>query len=204
VEYCRGIRNPIGIKLGPETSPECLTELLELLHPDNEPGRIVLIHRMGSEIAGRLASLIEAVRATGKSVIWLSDPMHGNTETTETGLKTRRFDIILAEVIEAFRIHRELGSILGGVHLELTGENVTECIGGATQLAAEDLERAYRSKLDPRLNYAQAMEMTLEIALQVNKMYRPGKSAVGAGRPARQPLASGGGGQLPRLNAMQD
>jgi 3-deoxy-7-phosphoheptulonate synthase len=174
VEYCRGIRNPIGIKVGPETTPERLTELLEILDPDNEPGRMLLIHRFGAgKVAHCLPSLIEAVHATDKSVTWLSDPMHGNTETTETGLKTRRFERILAEVSESFRIHHELGSVLGGVHLELTGENVTECIGGATRLAAEDLGRDYRSKVDPRLNYAQSMEMALEIALQVNKMAAP-------------------------------
>ncbi|HYC92034.1 MAG TPA: 3-deoxy-7-phosphoheptulonate synthase class II [Thermoanaerobaculia bacterium] len=173
VEYCRGIRNPIGIKVGPETTPECLTELLAILHPDNEPGRLVLIHRFGAgRIAGCLASLIEAVRATGKSVVWLSDPMHGNTETTESGVKTRRFERILAEVSESIRIHHELGSVLGGVHLELTGEHVTECIGGATRLTAEDLGRDYRSKVDPRLNYAQSLELALEIALQVNRTTR--------------------------------
>jgi 3-deoxy-7-phosphoheptulonate synthase len=170
VEYCRGIRNPIGIKVGPNTTPQCLTELLDVLHPDNEPGRMVLIHRFGAgRIANGLGPLIEAVRATGKTVIWLSDPMHGNTETAESGVKTRRFDKVLAEVSEAFRIHNELGSVLAGVHLELTGENVTECIGGATGLAAEDLGRDYRSNVDPRLNYAQSMEMALEIALQVNR-----------------------------------
>jgi len=201
VEYCRGIRNPIGIKVGPDTTPECLTELLEILHPDNEPGRMVLIHRFGaSRIADRLGALIEAVRATGKSVIWLSDPMHGNTETTESGVKTRHFDRILAEVTEAFRIHHELGSVLGGVHLELTGENVTECIGGATRLAAKDLGRDYRSKVDPRLNYAQSMEMALEIALQVNRTRRPEKGR--RDRPAMwRPFWSRGGALATGLGA---
>lgn len=183
VEYCRGIRNPIGIKIGPETSPRCLTELLEILHPDNEPGRMVLIHRFGAgRIVHGLPPLIDAVRASGKTVVWLSDPMHGNTETTVAGVKTRCFEKILAEITESFRIHGELGSVLGGIHLELTGENVTECIGGATRLTAEDLGRDYRSNVDPRLNYAQSMEMALEIALQVNNVRRPEK------RPRNRPI----------------
>ncbi len=174
VEYCRGIRNPIGIKIGPDTTPQSLTALLEILHPDNEPGRIVLIHRFGAgRIADWLPPLIEAVRATGKTVLWLCDPMHGNGETTQSGVKTRRFDTILAEACEAFRIHHSLGSILGGVHLELTGEHVTECVGGAARVAEDDLVRNYRSKVDPRLNYAQSVEMALEIALQVNRIRRP-------------------------------
>ena len=174
VEYCRGLRNPIGIKIGADTTPQCLTALLEILHPDNEPGRIVLIHRFGaSRIAACLPPLIEAVRATGKSVLWLCDPMHGNTESTQSGVKTRRFDTILTEICESFRIHHDLGSILGGIHLELTGEHVTECVGGAARIAEDDLVRNYRSKVDPRLNYAQSMEMALEIALQVNRIRRP-------------------------------
>jgi 3-deoxy-7-phosphoheptulonate synthase len=173
VEYCRGIRNPIGIKVGPETTPHCVTELLRILDPGDEPGRIVLIHRFGAgRVAQSLPSLIGAVRATGRQVVWLCDPMHGNTETTGSGVKTRRFERILAEVSESFRIHHELGTILGGVHLELTGEHVTECTGGATHLAVEDLGRNYRSKVDPRLNDAQSIELALEVALLVNQTRR--------------------------------
>lgn len=165
VEYCRGISNPIGIKVGPGMSAEWLTELLDRLHPNNEPGRITLIHRMG---AGRveevLPGLIEVVQRSGKQVTWVSDPMHGNTETTAEGIKTRHFDNILSELEQVFEIHARMGSVLGGVHFELTGEDVTECVGGARGLGPEDLKRAYRSRVDPRLNYEQSLEMAMLIA----------------------------------------
>jgi 3-deoxy-7-phosphoheptulonate synthase len=165
VEFFRGIRNPIGIKLGAGMTPEWLTELLRVLHPDNEPGRILLLHRLGAGNVSRiLPELIETVRRTGKTVLWACDPMHGNTETTALGIKTRRFENIVKEITESFRIHRELGSVLGGVHLELTGENVTECLGGAGGLSEADLERAYKSQVDPRLNYEQALELAMLIA----------------------------------------
>ncbi|PRP90902.1 Phospho-2-dehydro-3-deoxyheptonate aldolase [Enhygromyxa salina] len=165
VEYCRGIRNPIGVKVGPGMTAQWLTELLDLLCPDDEPGRIALIHRMGAEnIAELLPPLIETVRKTGKTVTWVSDPMHGNTETTEDGIKTRHFDNILSELEQAFDIHAKMGSTLGGVHFELTGENVTECVGGARGLEPADLGRAYLSRVDPRLNYEQSLEMALLIA----------------------------------------
>jgi len=169
VEYFRGIANPIGIKIGPAMSAEWLQGLLSVLNPGNEPGRIALIHRMGArEIDRRLPALIQGVRATGSPVLWLCDPMHGNTETSASGLKTRRFDNIVAELEGAFRVHREMGSWLGGVHFELTGENVTECTGGARGLSDGDLKRSYRSQVDPRLNYEQALELTMRIAgLQV-------------------------------------
>jgi 3-deoxy-7-phosphoheptulonate synthase len=153
VEFFRGVRNPIGIKVGPSMSAEWLSELLEILHPDDEPGRLVLIHRMGAaEIESKLPPLIEAVHRTGKTVLWCADPMHGNTETTRDGIKTRRFENIISELEQAFEVHARLGTILGGVHLELTGENVTECVGGARGLGENDLKRAYRSRVDPRLN----------------------------------------------------
>jgi 3-deoxy-7-phosphoheptulonate synthase len=144
---------------------EWLTELLGILDPVGEPGRVVLITRLGHDaVAQHLPGLIEAVRATGKPVTWVSDPMHGNTETTPEGYKTRRFDKILGELRQVFDIHTALGSVLGGVHFELTGEDVTECIGGARGLEAEDLHRAYRTRVDPRLNYEQSLEMALLIA----------------------------------------
>lgn len=165
VEFFRGINNPVGVKVGPAMSPEWLEAILDILHPDDEPGRLVLIHRMGAgKIEDKLPPLIEAVRRTGKSVLWCADPMHGNTETTKDGIKTRRFENIISELEKAFEVHAGLGSILGGVHLELTGENVTECVGGARGLSEGDLKRAYRSRVDPRLNYEQALETAMLIA----------------------------------------
>jgi 3-deoxy-7-phosphoheptulonate synthase len=165
VEFFRGIANPIGVKIGPGMTAEWLQALLEILNPQNQPGRLTLIHRFGiKEIERGLPSLIQAVRATGQTVLWMCDPMHGNTETTAGGFKTRRFENILGEVESAFRIHEELGSILGGVHFELTGDDVTECIGGARGLTEADLKRAYRSTVDPRLNYEQALELAMLIA----------------------------------------
>jgi 3-deoxy-7-phosphoheptulonate synthase len=165
VEYFRGIANPLGIKVGPSMSAEWVQGLISTLNPNNEPGRLVLIHRMGvKDIDKRLPPLIQAVRATGSPVLWICDPMHGNTETASGGLKTRRFENIVAEVEAAFRIHREMGSWLGGVHFELTGENVTECTGGARGLTDGDLARAYKSQVDPRLNYEQALELAMRIA----------------------------------------
>lgn len=162
VEYFRGIRNPIAIKVGVQTDDACLTELLEILHPDDEPGRLTLIHRLGvKQIEEHLPRLIEVVRRSGKSVVWCCDPMHGNTEATTGGRKTRRFDKITEETRRAFEIHDSMGSHLGGLHLELTGEDVTECVGGARGLAEADLERAYQSSLDPRLNYEQALEIAM-------------------------------------------
>jgi 3-deoxy-7-phosphoheptulonate synthase len=165
VEYFRGIRNPIGVKVGPATSPECLQQLIGILNPQNEAGRLVLIHRFGCEAIARwLPALIDAARSTGSPVLWCCDPMHGNTRTTEGGVKTRDFDEILGELDQAFDLHRANGSRLGGVHVELTGEAVTECVGGARGLSETDLKDAYRSHLDPRLNYEQALEMALFIA----------------------------------------
>nr|WP_298727546.1 3-deoxy-7-phosphoheptulonate synthase class II [uncultured Steroidobacter sp.] len=171
VEFFRGIANPLGIKVGPSMSAEWLQGLIATLNPNNEPGRIVLIHRMGAkDIDKRLPPLIQAVRATGSPVLWVCDPMHGNTETATSGLKTRRFENIVSELESAFRIHRELGSWLGGVHFELTGEDVTECTGGARGLTDADLARAYKSQVDPRLNYEQALELAMRIAgLHANK-----------------------------------
>ncbi|MEO0576390.1 MAG: 3-deoxy-7-phosphoheptulonate synthase class II [Pseudomonadota bacterium] len=164
VEFFRGIANPVGIKIGQGMDTEWLQELLSVLNPDNEPGRITLIHRLGAgNVEEHLPRLIQAVRATGSTVLWVCDPMHGNTETTEGGYKTRRFDNILAEIEQSFEVHQSLGSYLGGVHLELTGDDVTECTGGARGLTDADLQRAYRSQVDPRLNYEQALEIAMRI-----------------------------------------
>ena len=165
VEFFRGIANPIGIKVGTGMTAEWLQGLIGVLNPNNEPGRITLIHRFGAKsIEDNLPDLIKAVRETGSPVLWVCDPMHGNTESTADGTKTRRFDNIVSELEAAFQVHRELGSYLGGVHLELTGENVTECTGGARGLTDGDLARAYKSTVDPRLNYEQAMEVAMRIA----------------------------------------
>jgi 3-deoxy-7-phosphoheptulonate synthase len=171
VDYFRGIRNPMGVKIGPNMTPEWLLELLEILDPDSEPGRITLIHRMGHDkVTDRLPSLIEAVQRAGRLVLWCCDPMHGNTEKTVGGYKTRQFDNILSELEQSFDIHAELGSFQGGVHFELSGDNVTECIGGARGLSEVDLDRAYESRVDPRLNYEQSLEMALLIGRKVEKM----------------------------------
>jgi 3-deoxy-7-phosphoheptulonate synthase len=170
VEYCRGIRNPIGVKVGPEMGSEQLVAVLDRLDPDREPGRITLIHRLGANrVHAELPRLIEVVRREGRSVVWCADPMHGNTETTASGIKTRRFDRILLELRQAFEVHAQLGSHLGGVHFELTGENVTECIGGAGGVEEQDLHLDYRSKVDPRLNYQQALEMAMLITQHLRR-----------------------------------
>jgi len=180
VEYFRGISNPIGVKVGPAMSAEWLQALVQILNPQNQAGRLTFIHRFGvKEIEQRLPEMIRAVRATGAPVLWVCDPMHGNTETTAGGIKTRRFDNILAEVEAAFRIHEEEGSTLGGVHIELTGDDVSECIGGARGLTESDLARAYRSNVDPRLNAEQALELAMLIARRagpVPRLTKPFKS----------------------------
>ncbi len=164
VEYFRGIRNPIAVKVGPSVTPDQLLPLIEALNPDDEPGRLTLIHRMGNAgVAKALPPLLEAVKREGRRVLWVADPMHGNTESTSNGFKTRRFDNIRGELDQAFDIHAAAGTRLGGVHLELTGENVTECLGGARDLSEADLQRAYKSMVDPRLNYEQSLELAMLI-----------------------------------------
>jgi 3-deoxy-7-phosphoheptulonate synthase len=165
IEYFRGIANPMGVKIGPGMTREWLQDLIAVLNPNNEPGRLTLIHRFGAKsIEECLPDMIKAVQDTGSPVLWICDPMHGNTESTADGTKTRRFDNIVAELGASFRIHETMGTHLGGVHLELTGENVTECTGGARGLKDADLARAYKSPVDPRLNYEQAMEVAMRIA----------------------------------------
>jgi 3-deoxy-7-phosphoheptulonate synthase len=170
VEYFRGISNPIGIKIGAAMSEQWLQELVTTLNPQNQPGRLTLIHRFGAkDIEKSLPAAIAAVKRTGHSVLWCCDPMHGNTETSTGGFKTRRFENILKELDLAFRIHADQGSYLGGAHIELTGEDVTECTGGARGLTDADLQRAYRSQVDPRLNYEQALELAMLIAERGNR-----------------------------------
>ena len=164
VAYFRGIANPIGIKISAGVTDTQIVGLCETLNPDNEPGRLTLIHRLGAgNVDKELPRLIRAVKSAGARVLWVCDPMHGNTESTSNGYKTRRFDNIKAELERSFDVHAAEGSHLGGVHLELTGENVTECLGGARDLIEADLERAYLSSVDPRLNYEQSLEIAMSI-----------------------------------------
>ncbi len=170
VEYFRGIANPIGVKVGPTMTPDELLELIDALDPDGEPGRLTLIHRFGSKrLRQCLPPLIEAVLRRGRRVTWCCDPMHGNTVATASGVKTRRYDDILEELLQALDVHNDLGSHFGGVHIELTGEDVTECIGGASGLSEADLGRAYSSEVDPRLNYEQALEMAFAVARRMSQ-----------------------------------
>ncbi len=165
LEYLRGVANPVGVKVGPSATPEQLVKVLDLLDPLQRPGRITLITRFGvNGIQEALPPFIRAVKRAGRQVLWSCDPMHGNGVKTESGLKTRHFEAILGELRKAFEIHREHGSHLGGVHFELTGEAVTECIGGSAGPQEADLPRAYESGCDPRLNGQQSLEMAFLIA----------------------------------------
>jgi 3-deoxy-7-phosphoheptulonate synthase len=165
VEYFRGIQNPVAVKIGGQIDPEEVLALCAILNPNNEPGHLTIICRFGADaVAKKLPPIVEAVRRQEKFVLWCSDPMHGNTETTSSGIKTRRFERILAELESTFHILAESGAHLGGVHFELTGDDVTECIGGASGVTEADLSRAYRTQVDPRLNYEQALEMALRLA----------------------------------------
>jgi 3-deoxy-7-phosphoheptulonate synthase len=171
VEYFRGIMNPIGLKISADIDSEELSDLLRILNPTNEPGRITLIHRFGhAHIQQHLPRLIDVVKQNEHNVLWSCDPMHGNTFVTDGGIKTRDFDQIINELTTAFDIHEGCGSILGGVHLELSGDNVTECIGGESKISVADLHRAYKSQVDPRLNYEQAMEIAFRIAQKMGKV----------------------------------
>ncbi|GAB4517010.1 MAG: 3-deoxy-7-phosphoheptulonate synthase class II [Phycisphaerales bacterium] len=165
VEYARGIRNPVGVKIGPQTTPEELVATIDALNPGNEAGKLVLITRLGAKHAEEAGPrLIEAVAGADRRVLWISDPMHGNTRSTESGVKTRSFEDILTELEIFIDAHRRAGTYLGGVHFELTGEDVTECTGGAMGLDDEGLGARYLSPCDPRLNYAQALEMAFTLA----------------------------------------
>ncbi len=170
VEYFRGICNPIALKLGPPITPDEAVALCGALNPTNEPGRLSLIVRFGqARVAKELPPIVEAVRKHGHNVLWVCDPMHGNTETTANGIKTRRFEKVLAELETTFQVLTDCGTHLGGVHFELTGDNVTECLGGACGLTEADLARDYRSPVDPRLNYEQSLEMALRLARLLNQ-----------------------------------
>ena len=168
VEFLRGVRNPLGFKAGPTTSVEDFLRLNATLNPDNEPGRIVVIARMGAgKVGDKLPALLRAARKEGLSIVWSCDPMHGNTVTAENGRKTRPFDAILSEVREFFAVHRAEGTHPGGVHFEMTGQEVTECIGGATDITVANLDERYETQCDPRLNASQALELAFLLAEQL-------------------------------------
>ncbi|HWV51791.1 class II 3-deoxy-7-phosphoheptulonate synthase [Pseudorhodoplanes sp.] len=178
VEFCRGIKNPLGLKCGPSSKPDDLIRLIDILNPENEPGRLTLIARFGADKVGEhLPALVRAVQREGRSVIWSCDPMHGNTITSASGYKTRPFDLILKEVKNFFAVHAAEGTYAGGVHLEMTGQNVTECTGGARAISDADLNDRYHTVCDPRLNAEQAIDMAFLIAecikTQRNRLARP-------------------------------
>jgi 3-deoxy-7-phosphoheptulonate synthase len=165
VEFMRGIKNPLGMKCGPTLDPDDLLRLLDVLNPENELGRITLISRMGADsVASKLPPLIRAVQREGRKVVWSCDPMHGNTIKSSNGYKTRPFDRILSEVRGFFQVHRDEGTYAGGVHFEMTGQEVTECIGGAQAITEHALAHRYHTHCDPRLNAAQALELAFLIA----------------------------------------
>ncbi|KAL1925179.1 uncharacterized protein VTP21DRAFT_62 [Calcarisporiella thermophila] len=165
VEYFRGIENPIGIKVGPSMEPEELPSLLDKLNPRKEIGKITLITRYGAGLIEKyLPGHIKAVQASGHKVVWVCDPMHGNTKNSTQGVKTRHFEDIIQELSKAFRIHKDCGSKLNGVHFELTGDSVTECVGGSMELSDADLSANYQTYCDPRLNYEQSLDMAFMIA----------------------------------------
>lgn len=173
VEYLRGIRNPIGIKVGPPFEIDETLKLIEKLNPIREAGKIVMITRFGADnVENDLPALIKAVKHEGFPVVWSCDPMHGNTFATDKNVKTRNFDDILAEIRRTFDIHRNIGSYLGGVHLELTGDNVTECVGGARGLHEGELHLNYETYCDPRLNYQQSLELAFLIAKEWKESYQ--------------------------------
>jgi 3-deoxy-7-phosphoheptulonate synthase len=165
VEFMSRIANPIGVKIGPSTTPEQATELVERLDPDGVPGRLTLISRMGNgKIRDVLPAIVEKVTASGHLVVWQCDPMHGNTHESPTGYKTRHFDRVVDEVLGFFDVHRALGTWPGGIHVELTGEDVTECLGGAMEISDADLNSRYETACDPRLNTGQSLELAFLVA----------------------------------------
>ncbi len=181
IEYCRGVKNPLGLKCGPSITPDNLLKLIDLLNPENEAGRLTLIARFGHDKVGEhLPKLIRAVEKEGRKVVWSCDPMHGNT-ITAAGYKTRPFDRILSEVQSFFDIHRSEGTHPGGIHVEMTGKNVTECTGGARAITAEELQDRYHTHCDPRLNADQAIELAFLVSELLRKSApKPEKKAVSA------------------------
>lgn len=165
IEFFKGIKNPIGVKVGPGMNPDELIRLIDALNPDNIPGRLTLITRMGADVLpDKLPALVRKVQQEGRKVIWSSDPMHGNTEKASSGYKTRSFDNIMREISQFFAVHKAEGSYAGGVHLEMTGQHVTECTGGAYGLSDDDLAQRYKTQCDPRLNADQVLELGFLVA----------------------------------------
>jgi 3-deoxy-7-phosphoheptulonate synthase len=178
VEFCRGIVNPIGMKCGPSLQPDELLRLIDILNPKDEPGRLTLICRFGADkVDKHLPGLIRAVKKAGRTVVWQCDPMHGNTITAGTGYKTRPFESIVSEVQHFFDIHRAEGTYPGGVHIEMTGQNVTECTGGAGKISEADLARQYDTGCDPRLNAAQSLELAFLLAERLKQEQANGPAA---------------------------
>ena len=170
VEFMRGIGNPIGVKIGPTTSPEDIIKLINKLNPNNEPGKLTLISRMGKEKIGDiLPGLVRKVDQEGMKVVWSCDPMHGNTFKAQTGYKTRAFDNIMNEVEQFFQIHRSEGTYAGGIHLEMTGQDVTECVGGLQEIKEENLGDRYHTHCDPRLNANQGLELAFRLSEELSK-----------------------------------
>jgi 3-deoxy-7-phosphoheptulonate synthase len=170
VEFCRGVKNPIGLKCGPSLKPDELIKLIDILNPDNDPGRLTLIARFGADkVEKHLPDLIRAVKREGRVVVWSCDPMHGNTIKSTSGYKTRPFDAILGEVRRFMAVHRAEGTHAGGIHVEMTGKDVTECTGGLRALRDEDLNDRYHTFCDPRLNSAQALELAFLVAEEIKK-----------------------------------
>ena len=166
LEFLRGISNPVASKVGPTTDPDSLIRLIDVLNPENEAGRLTLISRMGAgNVESHLPKLVSRVKQEGRVVAWSCDPMHGNTVKSTNGFKTRPFNKILQEVEEYFSIHRAEGSYPGGVHFELTGQDVTECVGGAQEITEADLSSRYHTHCDPRLNAKQALELAFVLSL---------------------------------------
>ena len=165
VEFFSGVHNPIGVKLGPTATPDEAIELAERLNPERIPGRLTFVARMGAgRVQGTLPALLRGIADAGHPVVWACDPMHGNTIKSSNGFKTRKFEDILSEVKSFFQIHHEIGSIAGGVHFELTGQDVTECLGGNQQISELNLSDRYHTHCDPRLNSSQSIEMAFTIA----------------------------------------
>jgi 3-deoxy-7-phosphoheptulonate synthase len=169
VDYFSRIRNPIGVKLGPSTTPEDMKQLIDKLDPEREPGRLTFVARMGAgRVRDALPPLLEAIKGMDATPLWITDPMHGNGLTTPTGYKTRRFDDIVDEVKGFFEVHRAVGTYPGGIHIELTGDDVTECLGGSEQIDEADLATRYESLCDPRLNHMQSLELAFLVAEELS------------------------------------